>query len=532
MDEAALLNARIGRVWPSALAGDGAARGPAPAAGGRRSSIGVLRVAASRPMAALRRALAPLPRAALPLLLLLLALWPHWAWLARRLNDGSDEPWGWLALATVFVLLWTARRELRLPSAAALVAAGVLALGAAVLTFIVPPIFAAGAAMMALAVFIASALPRRPAAPIAALLLLALPVIASLQFYLGYPLRLATAHAAAPLLAVAGIDARASSAALLWNGRTILVDPPCAGIGMLWVGSWAAALASYLNDAKAGRSLANGCVAAVAVFTANVLRNALLFFPEAGLVPQAEWLHGAIGLAAFAAALLPAIAFARLRVAPGWSGTRPTAAAQWPPPTRVRLPASVSARRSRGRIVFVGACLAAAVLPPLGDRLVVPGTAGRDPAAAVGVRSPAIEWPTHFRGQPLTRLPPTALEARFAARFPGAVARFTDGGQLVIVRHVRRPTRLLHPAGDCFRGAGYTVGAMTAAVDADGVRWRCFTAAQGGERLRVCERIAERLDGGHGWTDVSAWFWDAQRRGGAAAWWAVTVVTPLPADAP
>jgi len=181
------------------------------------------------------------------------------------------------------------------------------------------------------------------------------------------------------------------------------------------------------------------------------------------------------------------------------------------------------------RTFFVGACLAAAVLPLAGALPAVSGAAGSGPAAAVGARSSTIEWPTHFRGQPLTRLPPTALEARFAARFPGAVARFADGGQLLIVRHVRRATRLLHPASDCFRAAGYAVGGAQAAVDTQGVRWRCFVASRGAERLRVCERIAERLDdaGETGWTDVSAWFWDAQFRRSALAWWALTVVTPI-----
>jgi len=180
------------------------------------------------------------------------------------------------------------------------------------------------------------------------------------------------------------------------------------------------------------------------------------------------------------------------------------------------------------RRFFVGACLAAAVLPPLGAHLAAAGATGRAPAAAGGNRSSAIEWPTHFRGQPLTQLPPTALELRFAARFPGAVARFTDGEQLLIVRHVRRPTRLLHPASDCFRGVGYAVNETRAMVDAQGVRWRCFVARRGGQRLRVCERITESLDAGApAWTDVSAWFWEAQLRRGADRWWAVTVVEPL-----
>jgi len=185
------------------------------------------------------------------------------------------------------------------------------------------------------------------------------------------------------------------------------------------------------------------------------------------------------------------------------------------------------------RSFFVGACLAAAVLPPLGALPAASGAAGGGPAAAVDPRSSVVEWPTHFRGRPLTQLPPTALEARFAARFPGAVARFSDGEQLLIVRHVRRATRLLHPASDCFRAAGYLVAGAKAAVDTQGVRWRCFVAARGEERLRVCERISEYLDEANesGWTDVSAWFWDAQFRRNGSAWWALTVVTPLDAGA-
>jgi exosortase/archaeosortase family protein len=87
----------------------------------------------------------------------------------------------------------------------------------------------------------------------------------------------------------------------------------CAGIGMLWVGGYTAALLSYLTGASARRTLANGLVAAGAVFAANVLRNALLFFPESGLVHAPAWAHGAIGLAAFAAAIVPIVAFVHWR---------------------------------------------------------------------------------------------------------------------------------------------------------------------------------------------------------------------------
>ncbi len=276
------LNARIGRTAPGPMFGAA--------------------MASSRARAAIP--------AAWPLLALLLAaLWPHWVWMARRLTDGSDEPWGILAVAAVLALVWRDRDALALPSRHALAASGALAVAAALAQFFVPPIFAAGIAMLSLALFLASALPHRPAATLATLLLLALPVIASLQFYLGYPLRALTAHAAAPLLQAAGIDARAAGASLQWNGTTVLVDPPCAGIGMLWVGSFVAALLSYLNGASARRTLASGLVAAALVLAANVLRNAVLFFPEAGLVHWPEAAHRAVGLAAFALAIAPLVVF-------------------------------------------------------------------------------------------------------------------------------------------------------------------------------------------------------------------------------
>ena len=123
------------------------------------------------------------------------------------------------------------------------------------------------------------------------------------------------------------------------------------------------------------------------------------------------------------------------------------------------------------------------------------------------------------------RLPLTPLEVRFAARFPGVIARFTDGHQIVIARAVAAPTRLLHPAADCFRAAGYAITAPRAAIDDAQVRWNCFEARgrDSAERLRVCERIEDAAGGA--WTDVSSWYWSALRAPGP--WRAWTVVTPL-----
>ena len=445
--------------------------------------------------------------------LLLLALWPHGAWMARRLTDGSDEPWGVLAIVTVLALVTRDARRLVMPPSAVLLASALLALASTAALAWLPPLVAAGAGLLALALFLAHALPHRAGAALTTLVLLALPIIASLQFYLGYPLRAATAQAAAPLLALFGIAAQPTGAALVWRDITVLIDAPCAGIGMLWVGSFTAALLSYLADAPARRTALNALAAAAIVFAANALRNVLLFFPEAGLLAAPAWAHSAVGLAAFAAAVAAIVRITQI----AGPVIAPRSFSHTPAPSPVR-------------VLVVGACLAAAGVP-VPAQMLRDDTASVHTSARASARTP-IEWPTHFRGQPLTQLALTPVDARFAARFPGVIARFAAGREQIVLRHVVHASRQLHPAVDCFRAAGYAVEAPRASTADDGSRYACFVATRhhghAQERLRVCERIT-RADAAAGstaeWTDVSAWYWAAMRGGGP--WWAVTVITPL-----
>lgn len=188
-----------------------------------------------------------------------------------------------------------------------------------------------------------------------------------------------------------------------------------------------------------------------------------------------------------------------------------------------------------GALLFVGACLLAAGVPLLDARPVTAAAPREavetDVLATTDVAARTLAA-TSFRDRPLTQQPLTALEQRFAANFPGAIARYrTDGGSgdaSLIVRAVTQPTRQLHPAADCFRAAGYTVGAARTHADLKAARWTCFEATANGRRWRVCERIVDAH--GNAWTDVSSWYWSAlwsQRGADAGPWWAVTLVTPL-----
>jgi hypothetical protein len=120
-------------------------------------------------------------------------------------------------------------------------------------------------------------------------------------------------------------------------------------------------------------------------------------------------------------------------------------------------------------------------------------------------------------------------EARFARQFPGKLGAFRIGDRTWIVRWVELPTRKLHPASDCLRGAGYTVKPTMAFLDAEGRIWSACLATRDHEHLRVRERIFTS-DNREGWSDVSAWYWHAILGRSSGPWWAITVVETAESD--
>ena len=197
---------------------------------------------------------------------------------------------------------------------------------------------------------------------------------------------------------------------------------------------------------------------------------------------------------------------------------------------------------------------------------------GVDGAAAAAVFRAPAELPREWQGQPVRPLALSAVEQRFAQAFPGHIARLTDGRQIVVLREVRQPTRMLHPAVDCFRALGYRIeGERLERIDVDhrpaesagrpanplrqtiALRvadrlplnaaagaaphptaapqsaaapnvQRCFTARKDGVALRVCEQIEDAA--GRRFADTSAWYWAAALGQSTGPWRAVTVTRP------
>jgi hypothetical protein len=150
-------------------------------------------------------------------------------------------------------------------------------------------------------------------------------------------------------------------------------------------------------------------------------------------------------------------------------------------------------------------------------------------ASAAPQAEAAVEWPVEWRGRALRPLALTDTEQRFAQGFPGKIVRLTDEWNMLVWRHVARPTRMLHPAVDCYRAVGWRIRdeRLEQANNDTNERWRCFIAERehGGARLRVCERIED--NDGQGFTDTSAWYWAAITGQSAGPWRAVTVASPL-----
>ena len=259
---------------------------------------------------------------------LCLASWPVARWYVARVNDGSAEPWGLVALTAA--VLFAPRSGLAEPLSRVKtrLLCGLVAAYAVSFAFIPP---------LGHALFFVTAIGLAVACrgfPLAwwALLVLSLPIIATLQFYLGYPLRLATTALCVPVLRFGGLHVVAEGTALHWAGETVIVDAPCSGIHMLWTGLFlASVLACWqrLDVCDAFRLLRR---ASFVVFVANVLRATALFCIESKLWPSPSWAHEGVGLVLFGAAA-GVIYFASLTGAPGGHALPSRQRGEGTPPT-------------------------------------------------------------------------------------------------------------------------------------------------------------------------------------------------------
>jgi exosortase/archaeosortase family protein len=239
---------------------------------------------------------------------LCLAFWPVWIWFGAGTIDGSNDSAGLLALLAAAVIVLRApprapvRHPLLLPTLCVALYALATAAGMALST---------RALIVALAIAaLASAfrLGKRLDVALCALCVLALPMAATLQFYLGYPLRVLAGDLSVLMLRMNGLAVMREGAMLAWDGQLIAIDAPCSGLKMLWAGLFLACALAARAQLPSARTVLAVALATCVVVGANAVRAAALFYMETDLVRLPHWAHAGMGIVCFAGAALAILA--------------------------------------------------------------------------------------------------------------------------------------------------------------------------------------------------------------------------------
>lgn len=412
-------------------------------------------------------------------LALLLVNWPSVLWYLSRMSDGSDEPWGVLALLLGGVFAWRGRdQEL-----------GPARYFAASFLLLVPVLLGVWSTPLLTSFFVVSALAcllvdKRCWVGQAGLFALALPLISSLQFYGGFPLRWLVGFLSAGVLRLLGFGVEARGAVMHWRGEMIVIDAPCSGVQMLWGAAFLACAMICIQKMGLRDSILTLQVASVSSFFGNVLRNVLLFFVESGLVDWPAWSHDMIGLGVFAVVLLFVVCFGSRRLG------RPE-----------RVVEVGASRCGLGLPRFVLLAVFCVLLVLNG------GERGGFPERENSVGEVVQDLRKRLVGEGWRRVALADSTLEYAARFPGAIELFEMEGRTLVVRVIYRATRRYHQSADCYRALGYSTSPLPILMEVDGAMWGRVLATREGERVEVRERVVS--SDGQSWTDASSWFWAA-----------------------
>lgn len=232
------------------------------------------------------------------------AAWDAWRWYFARVAATPEEAVSLAATAILLAGLGAARTQRPAPPSPISPVPAAILLGVYASSYLfLPSIMRAALAIAATLFYFHLALfKERPPVAFWGLVALSLPVLPSLQFMLGYPMRVVSATLAAALLQTQGFAVARQGTFLTWHGEMIDFDAPCSGVSMLWAGLLLTLMGCVLFRLGAMRVAVAVTLAIALSIASNALRAASLFYVEVGLFQQVpEWWHEGIGLAAFAA---------------------------------------------------------------------------------------------------------------------------------------------------------------------------------------------------------------------------------------
>jgi exosortase/archaeosortase family protein len=232
------------------------------------------------------------------------ATWDAWRWYVARVSASPEEAVSLAATAIFLVVLGMARLPRPAPPRPFVLAQAAILLGIYASSYaLLPAILRAAWAIAAtLYAFHLALFKERPPVAFWGLIALALPVVPSLQFLLGYPMRVVSATLAVGLLQAQGLAVARQGTFLIWHGEMVDFDAPCSGVNMLWAGLLLTLMGCMLFRLGAIKVAVAIALSVALSIASNALRAASLFYVEAGLFAEApDWWHDGIGLVAFTA---------------------------------------------------------------------------------------------------------------------------------------------------------------------------------------------------------------------------------------
>ena len=448
----------------------------------------------------------------------LIAFWPVWTWYFERLSDRSDEPLGLVALAVFLTLNFHRKRNgSQQPGSTEMAGrtATIISLGLvgiySLLSAWAPTVLLAPFAVLVVGISLfQTRCIVKPNTGDWALLLLSLPLVASLNFYLGFPLRMLSCHIASIMLNLNGMATSVVGAQIISSQHSIGIDEPCSGVKMLWAAVFLAACVASWKRFTIFRTVQISALSVVLAIVANIMRISSLFYLESGRFDFGSNLHSifhsGIGVASFAISCSVLYFIAQRTGSSSSINASPAVATT---PIACTAPIKYTAFGARD-LSFLILCIVAATIPIL-----------QRPAQAISSNYAFTGWPPTFEGRKFTEVPLSEANEKFASRFPGRIAVFANGNTRIVYRWITEATRQLHASADCYKASGYTIVWLPEYIDTNNNRWAAFEAIKDGERLSVRERISDNF--GHGWIDVSSWYWGAVLKETKAPYWCVTV---------
>lgn len=489
--------------------------------------------------------------------------WPVTIWYVERILDKSDEPLGVLSLIAFIAIVLSRRGPSGQHAEHKIPLSSIVCLLAYLVTWpFAPKLLSAIFAVVTIGCLIDSHGGKLKMDVGSWLLLLfSLPIVSSLNFYSGYPLRLLVGKIAAPLISMVGFPTVADGTTLVWSEHLVQIDAPCSGIKMLWFALFIGAVLSSVLELNFFRGAIVLGASVLGALLGNVLRITSLFFVEAEILkvdPSLDqFVHQAVGAVSFAISagltILVAMRFSKKGAAEETAELEETRQEAEETPQVVKetreakvnltdfaLPASERAcetRTANDKQAEKAQKAPAKGLKKmiLNDRRMLMFLA----LSAIAVATPVIftrgvdcsisahdfpGWPKEYNGQILQQVPPKKADEAFYQEFPGKIQCFAHGERRIIIRWVEKPTRQLHPSSDCFRGLGYDITYKPFETDANGIRRSCFRAAKDGKSLSVKEHIYDDLGGN--WTDISTWYWAALLGKTHGPWWSIVEISP------